>query len=298
VSQRTVTARWIGSRAVRALHGEVTGRVLASFARVCDLVADDGAVIALGWIGIERGPLTVLLDAGPGSISWAEIPPGTAFRVLPGHLLLQGHGRPPVRVDLARAAPWEARLEWEALRPRRRQILVNAKIVARAASPARMPNAAPRWEEPLEQATAAVRAAYVRRDRERLRTASGELCGLGEGLTPQGDDWLAGWLLALRLSDLPDDENWGAEALGAIVLDAATTRSTLLSRALLACAASGESSEGWHELLNCMAQTPADNREIHRSTHFVLAQGATSGAAMLQGFLAGLGLAHSQKPRD
>jgi hypothetical protein len=283
-----MVARSIGSRAAVALRPGVTGRVLASFARVCDLVTDDGAVVALGCCGVERGPLTVLMDPDPAGSPWSGPPAGAAFRVSQRQVILEGHGWQPQRVDLAHAASWEARLEWESLTPRRRQILASAKIVARVATPAGMLDTAPRWEKPLERATAAVRAAYVRRDRDGLRVATGDLCGLGEGLTPQGDDWLAGWLLALRLTDSPHEENWDVEAIGEIVLDAAARRSTLLSLALLACAAAGESSESWHELLTCMARNPADEGEIHRSTRSVRAQGATSGAAMLQGFLAGL----------
>jgi hypothetical protein len=149
-------------------------------------------------------------------------------------------------------------------------------------------DAAPRWKGPLAQATAELRASFFQRSRDGLRAGIRRLCGLGEGLTPQGDDWLAGWLLALRLADPPDADGWGVEALGGIVLDAAVTRTTLLSRAFLACAAAGESSERWHQLLRSMAENPTNEREIQRSTRSVLSQGATSGAAMLQGFLDGL----------
>ena len=53
----------------------MTGRVLASFERVCDLVTDDGEVVALVWGGIGNGPLNAVLDGRPG----AALPAGIRF---------------------------------------------------------------------------------------------------------------------------------------------------------------------------------------------------------------------------
>jgi hypothetical protein len=156
---------------------------------------------------------------------------------------------------------------------------------------------ASRWEGPLSQAAAAVTVAYQRGDRDGLRGAIRGLCGLGEGLTPQGDDWLMGWLMALHLvgPECPDDLS--IEGLGADVLDAASGRAPVLSQALLACAVAGEAPESWHLLLGEMAEDMADEQRIEHATRSVLAHGATSGAAMLQGFLSGLDLEReSQAP--
>jgi hypothetical protein len=287
--ERTAIARWIGSRAARELHPGVAGRVLASFARATDLVTDDGTVIAVGWDSTERGPLTITLD-GPdgGALAWQ--PRSARFRITEGQLLLRSQDSLQARIDLSEAVTWEAKLRWEALRSRWRQVLGATPVVTRAAIQTSMLGAASRWEGPLSQAAAAVTVAYLQGDRDGLRSAIGALCGLGEGLTPQGDDWLMGWLLALHLVGPANPDDRSVEELGADVLAAASDRSPVLSRALLRCAVAGEAPESWHVLLDEMAEDAADEQRIERATRSVLAHGATSGAAMLRGFLAGLGL--------
>jgi hypothetical protein len=287
-SKATVSARSIGSHALEVLQSGAAGRVLACFSRVCDLATDDGAVVALGTSGVERGPLTVVLNPTPTGIPWAGLPASAPFRAWPGRLALQGHRHSTVWIDLSQAVRWEARPGWDALRSRRREIASAVQHLDGSAALDQLPGTVTRWADSLGHATEAVRAAYGRRDRQELMAALTALCGLGEGLTPQGDDWLAGWLLALHLADPPDSDCWAVEALGADILHAASGRSTLLSRALLAAAVAGEASESWHDLLHEMARFPADAHRLEQAVRPILALGATSGAAMLLGFLVGL----------
>jgi hypothetical protein len=75
-----------------------------------------------------------------------------------------------------------------------------------------------------------------------------------------------------------------------MAMEVARGRTTLLSQAFLACAAAGEAAESWHVLLSQMACDPADEHGVKDAVQTILAHGATSGTAMLEGFLAGLGL--------
>ena len=68
----------------------------------------------------------------------------------------------------------------------------------------------------------------------------------------------------------------------------AAVRTTTLSHALLACAAAGEADAAWHALLAALAEVPMTNLPIYQSTQTILSHGATSGAAMLTGFCAGV----------
>ena len=267
----------------------MTGRVLASFARVCDLVTDGGEVVALVWDEVGNGPLNVMLEREPG----VALPAGARFVVNEhGQVTGASGGASRLRVDLASATVWDARPDWEMLRARRGQIATGARIVAQILA---------------EHGLSLTSCGLPQRDCDALsrypfrnpQSAIRNLIGLGPGLTPAGDDWLAGWLLGLRL-----EEDWGVRSAADLVLTAAETRTTLLSRAFLACAAAGEMDANWHALLDALAGKPTTNLPIYPSTHppiyqftnlpiyqstlTILAHGATSGAAMLMGFVAGI----------
>ena len=107
------------------------------------------------------------------------------------------------------------------------------------------------------------------------------LLGLGPGLTPLGDDVLAGWLataVAARHPGLPDVRR-------AVALTAGE-RTTTLSATLLACAARGEVVP---ELRSLLAGVAADDPAlVERSMASLLDVGDTSGAGVLLGTLCAL----------
>ena len=202
------------------------------------------------------------------------------------------------RVDLSTAATWDARLDWQYLRLRRGQIAANVRWIEEllAADAARRSNGGLSNESLLKgagagdiariaQAGQAVAAAYRSCDHAALAAALAALCGLGPGLTPAGDDWLAGWLLAHHCSE----DLRGLLDLEGLIVETAAARTTTLSRAFLAAAAAGEADESWHELLSALASEAA-NQRISEAADVILAHGATSGAAMLMGFVAGVDL--------
>lgn len=72
------------------------------------------------------------------------------------------------------------------------------------------------------------------------------LIGLGPGLTPSGDDYLGGMLVALRLAG----RAMQAEGLWRWLQPRLEARTSALSAAHLAAAASGEAHQALHEVLN------------------------------------------------
>jgi hypothetical protein len=275
-------ARSISFRAAAILRPGVTGRVLASFERAYNLVTDAGEVVALAWGGIGNGSLNVVLDGSPRT----ALPAGVRFCVQE-RLLIVGDAT----VDLSHAVPWDARPDWDALRSRQSQIVAAAHI-------ARQSIAGLRERSLLQQAGPAVEAAVAAFQQgwqqvasadspstiRNLQSAICNLCGLGPGLTPAGDDWLAGWLLAQYL--VPDRQ--GLADLSDLIVEIAADRTTTLSRAFLACAAAGEADQDWHMLLQAMAEDPMTDLPICQFTDAILTHGATSGAVMLAGFFAGI----------
>ncbi|PKO23040.1 MAG: hypothetical protein CVU38_06340, partial [Chloroflexi bacterium HGW-Chloroflexi-1] len=126
--QQHLHARAMSLRAATILQPGVSGRVLASFSRVCDLVTDDGAVVALVWGGVGNGPLNVVLDDEPG----VDLPTGARFVVNEhGQVTGTSGSASHLRVDLSAAATWDARPDWAYLRARWERIAAGAKIIAR-----------------------------------------------------------------------------------------------------------------------------------------------------------------------
>ncbi|MER7614326.1 DUF2877 domain-containing protein [Nonomuraea wenchangensis] len=120
-----------------------------------------------------------------------------------------------------------------------------------------------------------------------MATAAEQLVGLGPGLTPSGDDVLAGLLVTLRhLGTATGTERavWLAGWLAATVTFDARTRTTPLSATLLHCAARGEASPEVTAVLRGVAgaqQLEPALRRLRRVGH-------TSGADLTQGMAIGV----------
>jgi hypothetical protein len=209
------------------------GIVLASFDRAAYVRFPEG-VVALTEPSVPPGPIHITGAVDPSAY-------GTASPFVPAPGWLYG------------ATVWEGRLP--ARPPDDAEVLGSlAKLASR--SPLLQPPLLSRWQ-----------AATSHRD---LRDASRILGGLGPGLTPSGDDALAGMLLTERLR-APHTEPTLVDVAG----EAATHE---ISRAFLLWAARGQSIEPVHQLLggDCSA------------TRALKAHGHSSGADLALGLWYGL----------
>jgi hypothetical protein len=128
--------------------------------------------------------------------------------------------------------------------------------------------------------------AFPKPSAEQLQDAVTALLGLGEGLTPQGDDVLAGVLVTLAASPATQPM---AHQLGGIV-DGRADRTTTLSAALLRDAADGFAVPALVDLVDELHEVDHAGRT---TTHPALADvvvrllavGHTSGAALAHGAL-------------
>ena len=113
------------------------------------------------------------------------------------------------------------------------------------------------------------------------------IVGLGPGLTPSGDDVLAGLLVALRALSASVRQGgaaaWLADWLGAAVTADADTRTTALAASLLHCAAAGQASAEVAAALRAVA----GHEQMAPAVRRLLAVGHTSGADLAFGLLAG-----------
>jgi hypothetical protein len=285
VSESVLIARSI-SRSVhrrRVRRPSSSGRVLAVFEDVCDLVFSAETVVALVTPGVGNGPLNIVVDGG-GCI-FASVEPGLPVR-LEGDRLRVGE----LEVILDEAKVWEPRPAWEDLRlhtaaitarlPSLRALCVDQAPVGslldllRGRSPEDPPG-----DDVLataRRAADALRAGWAG-DQALLVEGATQLAGLGNGLTPGGDDFLASAMLGAWL---------GHSAPGGFcrtLAGSAAPCTTTLSAAFLRAAARGECGEAWHALLAALSQR--SDAGLAEAVRGVLTHGATSGADTLAGFL-------------
>jgi len=109
------------------------------------------------------------------------------------------------------------------------------------------------------------------------------ICGRGPGLTPSGDDILAGWMAVNWLLHGPQPHLLAAYQQ---ILAVAERQTHLLSRCWLRYAAAGYVAEPIGVLLQAL--TCEHEAELLAATRAVLALGATSGLDVIHGILLGL----------
>lgn len=267
--------------------------VLSVFDNAWNLVAADGRVFALVTRDIGDGPLNIVLPA--------QLP----------HLLLPRAGA-PASIDVERlrlgeieiglaCADWNPCPNWEGLRARYPAMCARAPALLRVArqlapslgllallepDPLASPSV-PRILVAFRQALADLPPGEMWLP-SRVERVAAQVAGLGWGLTPSGDDWLAGMLVWAWLAHPHPQE------VGAAVVAAAVPRTTTLSAALLRSAANGECDAAWQDLLAALASDQSSSLET--LTRTVLAHGETSGADMLAGFLYSVGQSSASLP--
>jgi hypothetical protein len=115
------------------------------------------------------------------------------------------------------------------------------------------------------------------------------LVGVGEGLTPTGDDVIVGIVAALD-SLSAADVSAGALHAGLVqqLSHAVTGRTTRLAAQLILSACGGEYAEPLRDLLHCIAADPIDQRTLGASARAVAALGHDSGVSLIRGVVAGV----------
>jgi hypothetical protein len=131
----------------------------------------------------------------------------------------------------------------------------------------------------------AVHGALQAQDLPAFEAAALRVLGLGDGLTPSGDDFVGALLFTLRQAPIPA---WPARlpALRKRLLASARTATNPISAALLGDLMAGRSYRALHELLAALDSGPP--AALHAAARSLLAVGATSGADMLAGVLMAL----------
>lgn len=127
-----------------------------------------------------------------------------------------------------------------------------------------------------------LRSATRLEDGAAARHAVAQLVGLGDGLTPAGDDFLVGYMAGLWSASRKTAFDAVREAIGDAVA-ANATRTGSISRHYLEAAIEGEVSEPLARLAAAIGH--GKTRETEQAVAAALAVGATSGAAASHGLL-------------
>jgi len=276
------------------------GSIHSMFHRAVN-VAIDGTMLSLLSSELPRMPNGVRLSSVMLEELLRGLGPGMEVLVGDGGLLIPGCN---FSLCLLEAPPWEPRPDIEGYswqcetvaqhvrllalylvdRPQRGGLaaLVGQLLLGQAVQ--EMPLA--RMALPKMQLLA--RAAWEQ-DIAGVEEATRGLAGLGPGLTPAGDDVLAGFaavmaLLSARISADGTSRSHVAEVIAAV----ARPRTTVLSGVLLEYAARGEVAEQLGEVLLALALPAEESEAVLQAAEKLLAFGGTSGGDTLLGVLFGL----------
>lgn len=259
-----------------------TGRVLASFERSAYVETEEGQLVAILAESLGRGAFALTVAGSP---SFTALSPGDAILVEDRTLHLG-----ELHVDLAAGASWDPTLP-PLEGPAQEGMGALEEHLRTHAPDDGLPRVVFEPPEPIEStlrtqartALSHLQGALTRGDASGVTGAVAELAGLGPGLTPSGDDVLAGFLLALRL--WPDAARLlGARIVATLILGTAAPRTGRISRAYLWAARQGHASDAWHDLVRALSGSAED---ATAAATRILQIGETSGADMLAGFLFG-----------
>jgi hypothetical protein len=252
---------------------------------VINLWTDREKLISLVTHSIGNGPHNIVLPLD--RFGSQPSPSEPVFRSN-GELVVDGYN-----VDLKRVSIWVSRPDWQAIRAqaiRIHRICPDIKALLRTQTPDpgvnqlfdRVP---PKYQHRDHFVDAMVEPAHIlitslrKAEYEQAIDAARSLAGLGTGLTPAGDDFLSGAMMACWsgfcppgfLQQLPE------------IIEHAAQLTTRMSAAYLRSAASGEFGVIWHQLLEKIIAN--EREEMIRILQAVMGIGHNSGAYTLTGFV-------------
>ena len=278
------------------------GRVAAVFHSSCHVVDAAGRVACIVDRRLGNGPVNVCLDLPDGlAMEDLDIAPDAPLTRLHG-LLRLGDG---LLLDLSGAQRWTPPAvgpRAPAAEVRRRVRALSAALAPRGPgeglAPLGLPAEGLAWGRPVEpEPLTAVTAAALPRvsglvhgllslDAPLVHESAAGLIGLGPGLTPSGDDYLAGLLVTMARGEAGP----AASLLGDSVAALAPDRTTALGATLLSHAATGAASEDAHLLLAAILATRGEP-DPREAALRLAGRGHTSGWDTLAGLLLGVHLA-------
>ena len=215
-------------------------RVLHVFDRACNLINERDEILSLVWPELGAGPFALLL---PKKRPFTSIDTDSSVDIIEMDLWVGD-----INIPLANAQIWNPKLDWLVIRQQEvnwphvlYQInhLLQRQESSKTMSVGASRRLAPTFEKTFASAQQKFLLGIGNRDPFQVEAAVKDLAGLGQGLTPTGDDFLVGAIIALWLKNMD-------ETFIDLIVQTAVSRTTLLSGAWLNAAGRGECIAAWH----------------------------------------------------
>lgn len=238
-------------------------RILHIFDRACNLINERREVLSLVTPQIGNGPFNLVLENAICFSEYLSLKSQVTVSRKQLHLGV-------LTIHTSNAKPWSPRPNWERLHASRNHILPQLNQL-----PIANDHEASPWDK---SPVSSLSSALVNADLPTTVALTSQLAGLGQGLTPSGDDFLMGAIYALWIIHAPETASVIANEIAAH----AAPLTTSLSAAWLQSAGRGEAGVLWHDLFQALIV----GGNIQLPITKLLSIGETSGADALAGFLA------------
>jgi len=296
--RRLINAISVGSYALKILKDGAVGEVHSTFERAFNVLIS-GELVGIARRDVPNGPFNIITDVEPNDSMQSLVDKGERIRV-DGDLITFGkeltislngaevwrpkHGvKKPIDIELAKHNLSLVKVQGSWRKEGFGQLVLHVEnMISGAQFNDRQLNQVSRSGLPnIKYLVSAVKSG----DLELVRQSAKNLVGLGPGLSPSGDDLLAGFMVGLRwtVNSFNGDVNCVDEINRTIAHVAEGT--TMLGKQLLIRAAAGEVNEAVEGLLKAILAGQIE--EVRTATEKVLAIGETSGVDSIVGILLG-----------
>ena len=236
-------------------------RVLHVFDNACNLINEHREVLSIVTLQIGNGPFNLVVEDNiffTDSVHIESPVSNSSEQLQLGNLI----------VNMVGAKHWSPYPDWQMLHSKRDNILEQITYLP-------ITNYRPLLPDSL---TSSLASAIATADLTTSLAAAKQLAGLGQGLTPAGDDFMMGALHAAWIIH-PFEK---VKILADEIANTAAPLTTSLSAAWLKSAGKGETGILWHDFFTALLFAQPLN--IQDTIDNILAVGETSGADALAGF--------------
>jgi len=234
-------------------------RILHIFEPVCNFINEHGEVLSIVTPKIGNGPFNLVVEDGVLLSDYLSLQ--SAISISSNQLHLGD-----LTIQTAGARIWNPCPDWNRLHAMKEGIL-NHLMEFRKTD----------WRPVLpESLISNLKMFIINADTSSALTIIPQLAGLGNGLTPAGDDFIMGTLYAAWIIYSPEV----ASVLAKSIAETAAPLTTSISAAYLISAGNGEAPVLWHELFEALIT----GDDLGSPFNKLLAVGESSGYDALSGF--------------